>query len=77
MASGTVACAKKKAAAEGRVILFLDESAFYLLPGVRRTWAPIGHPPRAPLPLHLCASLGHERHYPRWFALLDDAKARI
>lgn len=46
MAGATLACAKKKAKAEGRVILFLDESAFYLLPGVRRTWAPVGQTPR-------------------------------
>ena len=51
MASRTVACAKKKAAAEGRVILCLAESAFYLLPGVRRTWAPIGQPPVLRCPL--------------------------
>jgi transposase len=40
-----VACAKKRAIAEGRTILFLDESAFYLLPGVVRTWAPVGETP--------------------------------
>lgn len=27
------------------MILFLDESGFYLLPGVRRTWAPVGETP--------------------------------
>jgi transposase len=40
-----VACAQKKAIAEGRTILFIDESAFYLLPGVVRTWAPVGETP--------------------------------
>jgi len=41
-----VARAAKKAVAEGRTILFVDESAFYLLPGVVRTWAPKGQTPR-------------------------------
>jgi transposase len=40
-----VARAKKRAIAEGRTLLFVDESAFYLLPGVVRTWAPIGATP--------------------------------
>jgi len=40
-----VAGAKKRAIAEGRTILFIDESAFYLLPGVVRTWAPVGETP--------------------------------
>jgi transposase len=35
----------KKTIAEGRTILFIDESAFYLLPGVVRTWAPVGKTP--------------------------------
>ena len=45
MARGALARAKKKAADEGYTILFVDESAFYLLPGVVRTWAPIGETP--------------------------------
>lgn len=45
MADRHVACVKKKALAEGRTILFIDESAFYLLPGVVRTWAPKGQTP--------------------------------
>lgn len=32
----------KKAHAEGRVILYVDESACYLLPLVAHTWAPCG-----------------------------------
>lgn len=41
---------QKKAEAEGRTLVWVDESAFYLLPGVVRTWAPRGEPPilRAP-----------------------------
>ena len=31
----------KKAVAEARTLLFVDESAFYLLPGVVSTWAPV------------------------------------
>jgi transposase len=42
---GKLAWAKKRAVAEGRTILFVDESAFYLLPGVVRTWAPVGETP--------------------------------
>lgn len=36
---------EKKAAAEGRTVVCLDESAFYLLPSLVRTWALRGHPP--------------------------------
>lgn len=45
MGGGNLARAKKRAVAEGRTILFVDESAFYLLPGVVRTWAPVGETP--------------------------------
>jgi hypothetical protein len=45
MGGDNLACATKKAVAEGRTILFVDESAFYLLPGVVRTWAPVGETP--------------------------------
>jgi len=37
--------AKKKAAREGRKIVFIDESGFYLLPARVRTYAPIAHTP--------------------------------
>jgi transposase len=36
---------KKKAAREGRVIVFVDEASFSLLPGLVRTWAPRGQTP--------------------------------
>ena len=41
----------RKAQAEDRTILFVDEAGFYLLPFVARTYAPIGQTPilRAPL----------------------------
>lgn len=45
MGGSDLARAAKKAVAEGRTVLFVDESAFYLLPGVVRTWAPVGATP--------------------------------
>jgi transposase len=46
-----VASASSKAQEEERTIVWVDESAFYLLPAVVRTWAPRGVTPvlRAPL----------------------------
>jgi transposase len=35
----------KKAQVEERTLLYIDESAFYLLPGVVTTWAPAGETP--------------------------------
>src|SRR5262249_8900613 len=40
-----VARAQKKAKEEGQSILFADESGFYPLPAVVRTWAPCGQTP--------------------------------
>jgi transposase len=40
-----VARAQKKAADEGRTIVWVDESSFYLLPLAVRTWAPRGQTP--------------------------------
>ncbi len=50
MARRTLACDQKKAEVEQRTLVFVDESAFYLLPAVVRTWAPKGETPilRAP-----------------------------
>ena len=45
MGDEAVACVKKRAVAEARTMLFIDESAFYLLPGVVHTWAPKGQTP--------------------------------
>jgi transposase len=42
---------KKKAAAEGWRVLFVDESALYLLPAVTRTWSPLGSTPLLSAPL--------------------------
>lgn len=36
---------KKRAIEEGRTLLFVDESGFYLLPAVVRTYAPMGETP--------------------------------
>lgn len=40
-----MACSSKKAEAEKRTIIFVDESGFYLLPMVVRTYAPRGQTP--------------------------------
>lgn len=45
MAREALACHQKKAIAEGWEVVFVDESGFYLLPGVARTWAPRGVTP--------------------------------
>src|SRR5690606_10375278 len=42
---GKVAGDKKRAIEEGRTLLFVDESGFYLLPAVVRTYAPMGETP--------------------------------
>ena len=46
-----MAGASSNARAEGRTLLFVDESAFYLLPGVVRTYAPKGQTPVLRVPL--------------------------
>jgi transposase len=45
-----VAAHQKKAVVEGRTLVFVDQSGFYLLPGMVRTYAPVGETPiiRAP-----------------------------
>jgi hypothetical protein len=53
-----VACSSKKAEAEKRPIIFVDESGFYLLPTALRTYAPRGQTPVLHVKLtrdHLCA----------------------
>ena len=52
---------RKKAVDEGRTIVWVDQSAFYLLPMAVRTWAPCGHTPVLRVPLthdHLAAISG-------------------
>jgi hypothetical protein len=41
----TAAATLLVALADGRTVLFVDESGFYLLPMVARTYAPIGETP--------------------------------
>jgi len=41
----------KKAAQQGQTIIWIDEAAFYLLPGVVRTYAPRGQTPELRVPL--------------------------
>jgi transposase len=45
VARGDLACHHKGAQAHQQTILFIDESGFYPLPGVVRTYAPVGHTP--------------------------------
>lgn len=45
MERGEVARSEKKWVEKGRTILFVDESGFYLLPTVVRTWSPVGERP--------------------------------
>jgi transposase len=59
--AGALADLGKKAAEEGRTIVWVDQSGFYLLPMAVRTWAPHGHTPRLRVPLthdHLSAMGG-------------------
>ena len=51
MEEGTLARTSKGAVKEGRTILWVDESGFYLLPGVVRTWARRGETPVLKAPL--------------------------
>lgn len=45
MEKRALARAKKTAEIQGQTVLFLDESGFYQLPSVVRTWAPAGQTP--------------------------------
>jgi transposase len=45
MAHPRLACAQKQARVEGRTMVFVDESGFYLMPGRVRTYAPCGQTP--------------------------------
>jgi transposase len=45
LAGRGLARAEKKARAERRTLLFVDESGFYLLPGLVRTYSPAGRTP--------------------------------
>jgi transposase len=59
--AGALAGLGKKAAAEGRTVVWVDQSGFYLLPHVVRTWAPCGQTPLLRVPLthdHLAAISG-------------------
>jgi transposase len=61
MAGGALAPDQKKAIAEARTLVFVDQSGFYLLPGVVRTYAPVGQTPLLHGPLsqdHLSAMGG-------------------
>ena len=51
---------QKKAVAEGRTLVFVDQSGFYLLPSKVRTYAPVGQTPiiRAPLSRDHLSAMG-------------------
>jgi len=51
MVAGAVAVSGKKAADEGRTIVWVDQSGFYLLPMAVRTWALCGQTPVLRVPL--------------------------
>jgi transposase len=51
VAPGGLSCAKKKAEDEERTLVFVDESAFYQLPMVVRTYAKQGNTPVLSVPL--------------------------
>jgi transposase len=57
---GTLAPDQKKAVAEGRTLVFVDQSGFYLLPGKVRTYPPVGQTPviRAPLSRDHLSAMG-------------------
>jgi transposase len=45
LAGRDLACPQKGAQAQGQTLLFIDESGFYPLPSVVRTYAPVGRTP--------------------------------
>src|SRR5262249_53489578 len=49
--AGALARAGNKAAEEGRTLVWVDQSGFYLLPMAVRTWAPCGQTPLLTVPL--------------------------
>jgi transposase len=51
MARQDLARTTKKAAQEGRTIVFVDEAGFYLLAALVRTYSPVGHTPILSVPL--------------------------
>jgi hypothetical protein len=60
MARRALAPDQKKAIAEERTLVFVDQSGFYLLPGVVKTNAPVGQTPviRAPLSRDHLSAMG-------------------
>ena len=60
MEGRTLAPDQKKAVAEGRTLVFVDQSGFYLMAGKGRTYAPVGQTPviRAPLSRDHLSAMG-------------------
>jgi len=66
----------KKASDEGRTIVWVDQSGFYLLPLAVRTWAPCGRTPILRVPLtrdHLAAISGITREGCLFMQMQDHA----
>lgn len=76
MEASNLACAQKKCAAEGRLIVFIDESGLSERPARVRTWAPKGCAPV--VQFHLVeACLGHRRDDPdELLVRLHEARSR-
>jgi transposase len=55
VAHGHLGCDQKRAEAQAQAILFIDESGFYPLPSVVRTYAPVGQTPI----IHECYTRDH------------------
>jgi transposase len=61
LVAGALAGPGKKATEEGRTVVWVDQSGFYLLPHAVRTWAPCGQTPILHVPVthdHLAAISG-------------------
>ncbi len=74
MADRTLASVKKGALEEGRNIVWVDESGFYLLPGMVRTYAPCGETPilRVPLSREHVSTIGGITLDGRMFLMAQD-----
>jgi len=68
---------KKRAEAQGQTMVFVDESAFYLLPMAVRTYAPCGQTPILQVPLSRFPPFGHRRHYPKGEDLHANARPLV
>jgi transposase len=68
---------KKRAEAQGQTMVFVDESAFYLLPMAVLPSAPRGQTPVLQVPLSGFPSFGHRRHHPKGEDLHANARPLV